>query len=115
MMPCAPGAGRSSTGAQFMVMPSGANSCAATRAASRAASRPLPLVLGIERAEGAGRRQGAPMRRPQALHAPAFLVDQDQHVLLAQRVAEVVGQAAHLIVRVAIARRTGSTRPAADP
>ena len=45
---------------------------------SRAASRPAASILGGEPADVAGRRQRAPLRRTQAHHPAALLVDQDR-------------------------------------
>lgn len=45
------------------------------------------------------------MRRTEALHASAFLVDQDQHVLAFDRVLEGGDERAKLVGRLAIPRK----------
>ena len=44
------------------------------------------------------------MRRPQSLHAPAFLVDQHQHLVAFDRILEGGDQRPDLLRRLAIAR-----------
>ena len=55
-----------------------ARSAAISRAPSCAAAKPARAIAVVERAIGGARRIDRPMRRPEALHAAAFLVDQDR-------------------------------------
>ena len=67
----------------------------------------LSAQLGIDLVEtsiAARRRHGPPMRRPQPLHAPAFLVDQHQHVVAFDRILEGGNQRPDLLRRLTIAR-----------
>ena len=64
----------------------------------RGARRPRCLlhIASVGLAIGCGRRQGAPMRRPQPLHPPALLVDEDQD-FLADGGVHGIGQAPQLV------------------
>ena len=58
---------------------------------------PVARTLGRQRAELGRRGRGAPVRRLQALHPPALLVDQDRSLGMLDRRAQIVHQAAHLV------------------
>ena len=85
-------------------MPSGASRAAISRACSHAASTPgLAIALG-QPADPPGRQPRRPVRRAQARHAAAFLIDQDRRIGAAHGRAQVVDEGAHLVRVGAIAR-----------
>ena len=57
----------------------------------------------IELAEARRRRELRPDRRIHALVRAAFMIDQDRRVMAADRLAEILAQAAHPVGRLAIA------------
>ena len=71
------------------------------------------LAIGlIDASIAARRRHVAPVRRLQALHPAALLIDQHQHLAAAERILELVDKGAKLRRRVAIA---GEENKAARP
>ena len=64
----------------------------------------LLRIGGIERAERGGVGQLAPQRRPQALHAAAFLVDQNERAITADCFETIGDKPADLVMSQAIAR-----------
>ena len=57
-------------------------------------------IAGVELTEDRGGRRQAPVRRPQPLHAPAFLVDQHRRVVATHRVAHRLHETAYLVGRL---------------
>ena len=92
----APATGTSASGRQSTVMPSVARSAAISRAPSRAAARPSGRVAIVKLAVGGAGRIGRPMRRSEALHAAALLIDQDGRCPAAQ-VPEIIDQSRNLV------------------
>ena len=61
-------------------------------------------ITRIERTERRSRRKCPPERRPQALHAPALLVDQNERIGASDGVEAVANKAADLVVCHTVAR-----------
>ena len=72
--------GTSASGRQSTLMPSGRRSAAISRAPSRAAASPAARIAVVEPPIGRAGRIGRPVRRAEALHPAALLVDQDGRV-----------------------------------
>ena len=68
------------------------------------------VIARVERAVGGGGRQRAAQRRPQPLHASAFLVDQHEQIVGADGGAHVGDQRADLRVVLEIAREEDEPR-----
>ena len=77
-------------------MPRSTRSAAISRALSRAAVRPSARIDVVERAEHRAGRIDRPVRRAEALHPAALLVDQDRRVRLAERLAQFANKLSDL-------------------
>ena len=105
MISCAPGTGTSRTGAQSVLMPSAAQIVGEqARDGASLRRRRARGIARVEPAEDSGRRQRAPQRRPQPLHATALLIDEYEHVVVADRLAHGVDEPADLVVACEVAR-----------
>ena len=97
MISCAPSTGRSTTGAQFIVIPNVWSSSAVRRATAKAARLALSASLENKSRVSGGGRKITRHRRLQALHASTFLIDQDEEVRSANRFANFGDEALQLL------------------